>query len=108
MTLESSNVSSAVPENTAIARCMNAWKTAYRAVIANGKSSCFAVREAAPAYRNAMPPLTEQENIGNFVACVARGMLIGAIEGKDGTRLLYAAQVALATVRRQPSPPKAA
>jgi hypothetical protein len=30
-------------------------------------------------------------------------MLIGAISGDEGTKLLYAAQVALSTVRRQPA-----
>jgi hypothetical protein len=41
-----------------------------------------------------MPPLSGPENIRDFIACVAHAMLIGAILGPDGARLLYAAQVA--------------
>jgi hypothetical protein len=41
-----------------------------------------------------MPPLSGHENIRDFIACVAQGILIEAISGSDGARLLYAAQVA--------------
>ena len=41
-----------------------------------------------------MPPLSGHENICDFIACVAHGILIEAISGSDGARLLYAAQVA--------------
>jgi hypothetical protein len=47
-----------------------------------------------------MPPLLGAENIREFIACVAHGMLIGAIENKDATRLLYAAQVAFSAQSR--------
>jgi hypothetical protein len=35
-----------------------------------------------------MPQLSGQENIRDFIACVAYGMLIKAITGPDGARLL--------------------
>jgi hypothetical protein len=100
--------SNPIPENAAIARCMSEWQRVYREKRAKKESSFSASREAAPAYRRAMPPLSGQENISDFIACVAHGMLIGAINGTDGTKLLYAAQVALGTIRRQPSTPKTA
>jgi hypothetical protein len=87
---------------------MREWQRVYREKRAKKESSFSASRDAAPAYRRAMPPLSGQKNIPDFIACVAHGMLIGAIDGKDGTKLLYAAQVTLATLRRESSPPKAA
>jgi hypothetical protein len=107
MTPESSNVSNAVPENPAITRCMNALRRAYQAGLADGKSKCSASMDGEAAYRSAMPRLSGQENIRDFIACVAHGMLIETIEESSATKLLYAAQVALATVRNQPSPPQA-
>jgi hypothetical protein len=49
---------------------------------------------AHKAFQKALPPLTGLKNIQNFIACVAHGMLIGAILDPDGARLLHAAQVA--------------
>jgi hypothetical protein len=98
----------AVPENPAIARCMNAWACAYKLEKAKQNDHYEAVRKGNKGYRKAMPRLSGYENIRDFIACVAHGMLIGAIDGDDGTKLLYAAQVALSTVRRQPEPEKPA
>ena len=94
-------------ENPAVARCMSAWTCAYKAEIAISKSNYSASEEAKKAYRNAMPRLFGYENICNFIACVAHGILIGAIERDNSTKLLYAAQVALSSVHR-PAPPKPA
>jgi hypothetical protein len=44
-----------------------------------------------------MPSLIGAQNIRDFVACVAHGMLLEAIEDRSGGKLLYAAQVAFAT-----------
>ena len=91
-------------ENPAVARCMAAWARAYKA---NIKNEFDASRAAAQAYRDAMPRLYGYENICNFIACVAHGILIGAIDKKNDTKLLYAAQVALSSVHR-PAPHKPA
>jgi hypothetical protein len=99
--------SNPTPENTAIAHCYGIWLRVYKAEMAKGEHWMPAARSAGQAYRKAMPTLTGQENIENFIACVAHGMLIGAIEGNDATKLLYAAQVALSTLQRQSSRPKA-
>jgi hypothetical protein len=99
---------SAVSENPAIARCMNAWKRVYQAEFKKTKSKVGSAFTAGPAYRCAMPPLSGYENIRDFIACVAHAMLIGAIDVSDGAKLLYAAQVALGTIRRQPAPSKPA
>jgi len=96
----------AVPENPAIARCLSAWARAYKEEKAIKNDHYEAVRKGNHGYRKAMPRLSGYENIRDFIACVAHGMLIEAIEGPVGARLLYAAQVAHCTIRTQPAPPK--
>lgn len=61
----------------------------------------FAAQEASRAYRNAMPLLAGSEGVRNFVACVAHGILIGAINKEQSGPLLYAAQVALGSIQRE-------
>ena len=96
------------PENPAIIRCMSAWKLTYQRELAKGQSDYTSTRNAGLAYRRAMPPLSGQENIRDFVACVAYGLLIEAINDRTGPKLLYAAQVAYITNRSQSAPPKTA
>jgi|ERR1039458_1371234 hypothetical protein len=88
-----------VSEIPAIAKCSRAWKNIYQKEIANGTYEGSAARLAGQAYRRLMPPLSGQDNIRDFIACVAYGLLIGAIEEKCGAKLLYAAQVAHTTLR---------
>ncbi|MGD0683095.1 MAG: hypothetical protein ABR990_13715 [Terracidiphilus sp.] len=95
----------AAPDNPVVNRCMNAWNRAYKTEFEKCEDQNDAVNAAEIAYRDAMPTLSGFENIRDFIACVAHAMLIGAISGNQGTRLLYAAQVALTTVRRQPATP---
>jgi hypothetical protein len=96
--------------NAAVARCCEACSRLFHAELAEGEDKLFPAHDAAKAYRNAMPPLSGYENIRDFIACTAHGMIIGAIYEDQGSKLLYAAQVALATLHREPSPkePKAA
>jgi hypothetical protein len=101
--LTEADQSSPASANPAVARCCEAWSRLYHAELAKGHAWPFAGFDAGKAYRNAMPTLSGYENIRDFIACAAHGMLIGAISGDEGTKLLYAAQVALSTVRRQPA-----
>jgi hypothetical protein len=96
------------PENPAIARCMSAWKLTYQKELAKGTSSISSAHCANQAYRRALPPLSGQENIRDFIASVAYGLLIDAINDRTGPKLLYAAQIAYSTVRSQSAPPKTA
>ena len=97
----------AVPENPAIACCLCAMALAYKEEKAIKNDHYDAVRKGHKGYRKAMPRLSGYDNIRNFIACVAHGMLIGAIDSDDSTKLLYAAQVALGAVRREPAKPQA-
>jgi hypothetical protein len=92
--------------NPAVARCLNAWENAYHAEFAKCEDECDAAEAAEKAYRDAMPPLSGYNNIRDFIACVVNAMLIGVIADNQGTKLLYGAQVALTTDRRQPAVPK--
>ena len=90
--------------NPAIARCCKAWKKVYRAAIEETDYEAGAAKKAGEAYRAAMPPLTSRESCRDFIACVAQGILLGAIAEKNGGKLLYAAQVALAMANCQQNP----
>jgi hypothetical protein len=105
MTQSTPIASSVVSSNPAVARCLSAWEPVYRGELANGRHRISATREAAQLYRDAMPPLSGYDNIRDFIACTAHGILVGAIDATDASKLLYAAQVALTTLRCQPSPP---
>ena len=93
VTLYALSKSNPALQNPAVARCCKAWKRIFRAEFE--ESEYFGRSMAAEAYRAALPPLTSRENCRDFIACVAQGMLLGAIAEKDGGKLLYAVQIAL-------------
>jgi hypothetical protein len=88
-------------KNPAVALCTEVWQKAHAATLAQTKNLYTAERCAGKAFRLAMPPLSGYQNICDFIACAGYGMLIGAIKVENGSKLLYAAQVALATVPRE-------
>lgn len=60
------------------------------------------------AFRCAMPAIHDRQSIADFVACVTQGMLLQVFKDGEGTRLLYAAQVAYSTTPAPlpaPNPP---
>ena len=96
--------SAAASANFAVAVCDEAWTRAHKVA----RATCGDIRadsEAAAAYRRAMPTLSCNEKIGDFLACVTHGILIRAISVQEGARLIYAAKVAstlsIALVRTQ-------
>jgi hypothetical protein len=88
-------------ENPAVALCTEAWQEIHRETMDHTKSPYTAERFANKAFRPALPPLTGYRNTCDFIACVGYGMLLGAFTDATGTKLLYAAQVALGTVLRE-------
>jgi hypothetical protein len=94
----------------AIKRCCAAWQRAYDAYLEDPecakKGEAFAAGNADKAYCGAMPPLADYQSIRDFIACAAHGMLIGAIYERRANKLLYAAQVALASLHFEPKPRK--
>src|SRR5438067_2363525 len=85
----------------AVARCCEARARAYRKYIAKGEVPVVAGIDADEVYRKTMPPLSGSDNIRDFIACAAHGMLIGAIDGPVGARILYAAQLAQSMIPRR-------
>jgi len=80
--------------NPSVARCCEAYNARYKVVLEMREHAVTARAEARQAYREAMPPLSSPQNISDFVACVAHAILIEAVSGSDGARLLSAAQTA--------------
>jgi hypothetical protein len=89
----------------AIKRCRAAWQRAFNTTMKiHGNDSSFeydATKNAAKAYCMAMPVLADHESIRNFIACVAHGILVDALPDGTTGQLLYAAQVASASVLHQ-------
>jgi hypothetical protein len=97
--------------NPAVTRCHDAMERAFRAIKSTydkdgneSEDQCQdrAAVAAQKAYCQAMPPLSGSENIRNFIACVAHGMLLEVFTGAESTRLLYAAQVAGSAAAKRP------
>lgn len=89
--------------NAAVQYCCQARQRSLRqSELANAEYMATKIR-AAEAYCAAMPDLSGYANIADFIACVAHGMLIGAINPIEGPKLLYAAQVAIGALRQKPS-----
>jgi hypothetical protein len=49
-----------------------------------------------------MPPLIGYNNICDFIACTTQGIILCVFREAEASRLLYAAQIALSTLSRQP------
>ncbi len=88
---------------SAVTRCCDAWNSSFKTESMRREPSDKVARSARAAYYSAMPPLVGYENIRDFVACVAQGVLLGAISESQSSRLLYAAQVAQSTLRHLPN-----
>lgn len=106
-------------QNPAVTRCLCAWQAAYDQTMERlraeeeqyqaefgeeddedeyERESDFrreAKRAAENAFRDAMPPLAGRQNVRDFIACVACGLLKGVISNSESPRLLYAAQIAV-------------
>lgn len=95
---------SASTVNPAVARCTDAWNRAYRADLSINQTKLAAMQTAGRAFCEAMPQLDGYDNIRDFIACCAQGLLLGAIDPTRSAKLLYAAQVALSTFRQQRKP----
>jgi hypothetical protein len=98
---------SPAPISPAITRCVEAYNRAYKTERASRRDEIAAIRSARKAFRAALPPLGGLENIRDFIACIAQAILLDVIDTADASRLLYAAQVAIAASRVQTASVKA-
>jgi hypothetical protein len=92
-------------QNAAVAHCLAVFKGTYRAEIAAGTDRIIAYERAGKSYRRAMPALVTGNGVDDFIACAAHAVLIGAIDPKEFTALLYAVQVVVSRSSR-PKPGK--
>jgi hypothetical protein len=56
---------------------------------------------AAVAYKLAMPKMDSLPTIRAAIACIAQGITLEVFDGRDGSQLLYAAQVALSVLKQK-------
>jgi hypothetical protein len=96
--------------NPAVRACVLAGQHALRT--SNPEDDVETYWDICNAYSNAMPSLDGYENIRDYIACIAHGMLLGVFDSVDGPKHLYAAQIALCVLPREPrnpvgKPPKA-
>jgi hypothetical protein len=83
----------------ALDQCRADWQSAYDLAQSKGLAPAKAVRMAAVAYKLAMPKMDNLPAIRAAIACIAQGITLEVFDGRDGSQLLYAAQVALATLK---------
>jgi hypothetical protein len=79
----------------AVEHCQAEWSRAYELAKEKGLSAQKALRMASVAYKLAMPKMDTITSIRAAIACIANGVALEVFDGRDGSQLLYAAQVAL-------------
>jgi hypothetical protein len=92
--------------NLAIQRCCDARLRAFEECRSQNLHSYETNRAASDAFRAAMPELSGYENIRDFIACTAYGIVNNSIDPEVGSKFLYAAQIALGALRQEPKPKK--
>jgi hypothetical protein len=83
----------------ALSHCKAEWSRAYDLAQSKGLPANKAARMAAVAYKLAMPQLDSLPAIRASIAAIAQGIRLEVFDGRDGSQLLYAAQVALSMLR---------
>jgi hypothetical protein len=79
----------------AVELCRSEWQSAYEVAKSKGYTASRALRMASVAYKLAMPKMDSLPAIKAAIACIAQGIALEVFDGRDGSQLLYAAQVAL-------------
>ena len=79
----------------AMEACKHAWQEAHDQAVERGLPAAKALRHAQVAFKLAMPKMDSLPSIKAAIACVALGIALEVFDGRDGSQLLYAAQVAL-------------
>jgi hypothetical protein len=75
--------------------CRVEWERAYDLAKVKGLPTPKALRMAAVAYKLAMPEMDTLPAIRAAITCIAQGIRLEVFDGRDGSQLLYAAQVAI-------------
>ena len=86
----------------AIEICDNMFADAVQTALDQGLNEEMAKMRGKLAYCAVMPKLTGATNVRDFIACVTYAMSLEILGGSEGTRLLYAAQVAHTALTKRP------
>ena len=87
--------------NLVVNECDQKFAEAVEQALKEGKSASAARNAGKIAYCAVMPRLSGAANIRDFIACVTYAMSLEIIPGNEGTRLLYAAQVAHQSIKKR-------
>lgn len=85
----------------ALDHCQSEWSRAYALAQEKGLPASKALRMACVAYKLAMPQMDTLPGIRGAITCIAHGITLEVFDGRDGSQLLYAAQVALSVLNRK-------
>jgi hypothetical protein len=85
----------------ALALCKDEWTHAFTIAQEKGLPAAKALRMASVAYKLAMPKMDSLPSIRASIACIAQGITLEVFDGRDGSQLLYAAQVALSVLKQK-------
>jgi predicted lipoprotein with Yx(FWY)xxD motif len=85
----------------ALTHCKGEWTRAHALAQQKGLTATKALRMASVAYKLAMPKMDSLPTIRASIACIAQGITLEVFDGRDGSQLLYAAQVALSVLRQK-------
>ena len=85
----------------ALTACKDAWTNAYAQAQEKGLPAPKALRMAQVAYKLAMPKMDSLPSIRAAIACTAQGIQLEVFDGRDGSQLLYAAQVAMSVLKQK-------
>jgi len=85
----------------AVAHCKAEWQRAYDLAHDKGLPAQKAVRMASVAYKLALPTMDTLPAIRAAIACIAHGVSLEVFDGRDGSQLLYAAQVAMSLLNQK-------
>jgi hypothetical protein len=85
----------------AVELCRSEWQRAYDLGVSKGLPQQKTLRMACVAYKLAMPNLDTLPAIRAAISCIAQGIRLEVFDGRDGSQLLYAAQVALGLLKER-------
>jgi hypothetical protein len=88
--------------NLAVEVCDQSFESTAQQAVKEGNSYETAKELGRVAYCASLPKLAGASNIRDFIACITHAMAMGYMPSIEGTRLLYAAQVAQTARTKRP------
>ena len=83
----------------AIERCSAAIRQSEKDSREQGLNTRETRRRVVTMWRLTMPRMNSHQDVLDYIACATTGMSLGLIDGNEVSKMLYAAQLALAAIR---------